>query len=156
MKSNETTLIEIAIFNHFNYRANIIVPNVSWGFFSYREVDIMVIRKSGYCVEIEINTSGADIKADLKKWHKHKSKYFKELWFAVPDRLKSHPDIPVQAGILAINPINGRIEIVRKPVSNKDAIALTPEQRLKIAHLGCMRIYGLTKKVRALNVEVLK
>jgi len=58
--------IEILVADYFNYRANLIVPNVSWGL-GVHECDILVLTKAGYAWEVEIKTSVADVKADLKK-----------------------------------------------------------------------------------------
>ena len=47
--------------NFFNYRANLIVPNISWGL-GLHECDLLVLTSSGYATEIEIKVSKADLK----------------------------------------------------------------------------------------------
>lgn len=140
--------IELECAEYFNYRLNLIVPNVSW-MLGRREADLVVLRPSNYAVEVEIKVSASDLKADLKKWHGHKSRLFRELWFAVPDALKDPPAIPERAGILAITGEIGskygryRVNKIRPAKHNPIAIKWTPEQREKLLHLAAMRIWGL-------------
>lgn len=46
--------IELAVAQVFGIRNNIIVPNVSWGFFATHEADLVIINKTGYMTEVEI------------------------------------------------------------------------------------------------------
>ena len=62
--------IEEAVARYYDYRSHIIVPNVSWGW-DIHECDLIVVRPSGYAIEIEIKRSRADIKADGDKRHGH-------------------------------------------------------------------------------------
>lgn len=48
--------IELAIAQMFGIRNNIIVPNVSWGFFDTHEADLVIINKSNYLTEVEIKS----------------------------------------------------------------------------------------------------
>jgi len=59
--------METAISRLFGVREHIIVPNISWGFYGIHEMDVCVVRKSGYMIEIEIKRSVHDMKADFKK-----------------------------------------------------------------------------------------
>lgn len=59
--------IEIAIAKMFNYRMNVIVPNVSWGLGLRCECDLLIVSQRRYATEIEIKVSKSDIKADKKK-----------------------------------------------------------------------------------------
>lgn len=138
--------IELAVANHFCYRRNIIVPNISWGMGLRYEADVVVLRPSDWGIEIEIKVSSADIRADLKKKHQHDSNLFKELWFAVPTALSEHLCIPLRAGILSISD-KQRVKVLRKPVINKNAIKWTSEQRQKLLHLASMRTWALKKKI---------
>jgi len=139
--------IEIAVANHFGYRQNIIVPNVSWGLFNNMEVDLLVLRPSGYCMEVEIKTTASDIRADLKKRHQHKSKLLRQTWFAVPFQLSRHPDIPTYAGVLSVaeddegNPRH--VSTVRACAVNREARKLTPTEIEKVGRLAAMRIWTL-------------
>lgn len=145
--------IEMAIADHFDIRRNLIIPNVSWGLFNYHEADLLVLFPSGWCSEVEIKVSSQDIKKDLEKRHKHKEKNLKELWFAVPEDLSSHPDIPPEAGILAVNRYEWRgltrysVSVKRVPKKNKLARKFTEEEKIKLMRLGCLRIWTLKKKL---------
>ena len=137
----------MAVARALNYRQNIIVPNVYWGLGLRYEADLVVLRPSGYAIEIEIKTTAADIKADLLKSIQHSSNLFRELWFATSDDLSEHPNIPARAGIFAVtlSPISHRyvVKTTRPAKRNLNARRWTPEQRLKLLHLGAMRIWGL-------------
>jgi hypothetical protein len=137
--------IELVVAKHFNFRQNIIVPNVSWGMGLKYEADVVVLRPSGYAVEIEIKTTGSDIRADLKKRHNHNSQLFRELWFAVPDALAQHPSIPAKAGILVVRSDRGLyyVETLRRGKLNKFAVHWTPAQRDTLLRLAHMRIWTL-------------
>ena len=143
--------IEIAVANHFNPRANVIVPNVSWGLFSGgREADILVIRPSAFAAEVEIKTTAADIKRDLKKKRHRVDKYFdhdknmiREKYFAVPVALAAHPDIPAECGILAVAEDRSWPQVIRRSRLNKNARRLTPTEIHHVMELGLMRIWTL-------------
>ena len=79
-----TEEIEIAIASYFGISRHIIVTNISWGL-NLHECDILIIRESGYAVEVEIKRSKQDLLNDFKKQHGHRSKKIKELWYAIPE-----------------------------------------------------------------------
>jgi hypothetical protein len=144
--------IEILIARHFNYRTNIIVPNVSWGLGLLYEADLVVLRPSGYAVEVEIKISRSDIKADLNKRHCHDSIYFRELYFAVPSDIADDPNIPERAGILAIGTSKNGVETIKKmrPAKiYKQAKRWDQKKIDKLLHLGSMRIWGLKENLKA-------
>ena len=146
--------IELAVARHFDYRQNIIVPNVSWGIYGLQyEADIVILRPSGYGVEIEIKISSGDIKADLRKTHRHSSILFRELWFAVPNVLDTDANIPEYAGILSVSGKPGKLIInrLRRPKINKTAVVWPLPSRHKLLHLGAMRIWGLKENLAALK-----
>lgn len=167
-----TQYLETKAAMHFNYRANIVVPNVSWGMGLMYEADLVVLRPTGFAVEVEIKTNAADIVADTKKRHRHDSSLFRELWFCVPVGLVEHPSIPERAGILGVdipeipgvNKKDSRalnsylrvaglshrgVHVVRKPKIKKSARQWTDNQRMKLLHLAAMRIWGLKTKLIA-------
>ena len=150
MRINSTD-IEIALAQHFGCRQNIIVPNVSWGLWIH-ECDLLVVTKAGYAIEVEIKVSRADIKKDAMKRHGHIDPRIKAFYFAIPKTLMTAADlIPERAGIISVNEdrpgwLVCRIE--RKPAISKEARKLTPEERLKVAHLGAMRIWDLKRTVK--------
>jgi hypothetical protein len=150
------TDIEIVVARHFHWRQNLIVPNVSWGIWDLGyEADMVVLRPSGYALEVEIKVTKSDIKADLSKRHTHNSKLFRELWFAVPAKLAGDPNIPKRAGILAIHERyhgDGWTAIPeRMPQRNKEAVQWDQERRDKLLHLGCMRIWSLKEHLATLR-----
>lgn len=60
--------IELAIMYEFNFRQNLIVPNISsmMGVLPF-ETDMLVLTKSGMAYGFEIKTSKSDLKKDFKK-----------------------------------------------------------------------------------------
>jgi len=96
--------IEIAVSAIMNPRKNLVVPNVSWGLLSCREADLLVVYPSGWMSEVESKVTAQDIKADKKKgkWRRMPDPRIRHFWFAVPENLKDHPDIPEHAGIIAV------------------------------------------------------
>lgn len=143
------TYIEIAISKLFNPRANIIVPNVSWGL-GIHECDVLVLRKSGWAYEIEIKTSRADLLRDQNKSHGHKSNLIRGLYFAVPESLANLIEsVPLSAGFIIVREHHNS-HIVREATLNDGARKLTDAERLKVAHLGTMRIWGLKRDLESL------
>lgn len=139
--------IELAVALHFGVRQNIIVPNVSWGMFRDHEADMIVLRSSGWADEIEIKVTAADIRADLKKnrgrGHARPSTV-RCLWFAVPEHLSRHSDIPAVVGILSVSD-DRKVSLVRPPFVNPAARKLTDKETRQLMRLGCMRIWALKK-----------
>jgi len=158
--------IEIAVARHFNSRTNLVVPNVWWGWGLRHEADMIVLRPSGYCDEVEIKTSAADIKADLKKPRSHwEDRRITRVWFAVPHTLVGCPEIPAAAGILGVmrgttdldtgcwrpwregddRAWRDDVAVVRpaKPRSKENRVTISDQQRMKLAELGAMRIWDL-------------
>jgi hypothetical protein len=144
--------IECAMADYFNPRANLIVPNVSWGLWKIgHECDILVVTPSNYCYEIEIKTSRSDLIADLKKSHAHKSEYIKKLYFAIPDYLiDSIEFIPQRAGILLVSAFNGHehVKCQRLAEINDETLKISADDRYLIARLGTMRIWSMKDIIR--------
>jgi hypothetical protein len=155
-KTDKITTLEIEnrVASFFDYRQNIIVPNISWGI-NIHECDLLIIRKSGCGIEVEIKISKADLKKDGEKRHGHfdYNNRIKELYFAIPEHLKDNIDlIPERAGILVLNKrldygYHIDLRILRKPKSNMKATKFTEKEILKIAHLGTMRIWNLKRNI---------
>jgi len=58
--------------HHFNYGKNLIVPNYGKGLVGW-EADLVVVRPSGWAIEVEVKISIADLKAEFKhKVEKHR------------------------------------------------------------------------------------
>ena len=147
-----TIEMEVAISKLFGIRQHIIVPNLSWGFFNH-ELDLFLIRTSGYGFEVEIKRSKSDLLADFKKGHNHfdKKKRIVQLYYAIPKELleKCEEHIPKNCGIIICDKgkIYSRASIHREATRVKGARRLTIEEQLKIARLGTMRIWKLKEKV---------
>ena len=97
--------VELAVVASLHIRKNLVVPNVSWGLLHGQEADLLVVYPSNWMHEIEIKVTSQDIKADKGKrkwvigWQDPRIHQF---WFAVPEALQDHPDIPEHAGIYTV------------------------------------------------------
>lgn len=152
MRSKITTLeMEIALAQYFGIRQNLIVPNVSWGMDTH-ECDLFILTPSGYGWEVEIKVSKADLIKDKEKRHGHNSGKIKYLYFAIPDYLEKYIfEIPLRAGVIVVRPNKNYecgywCEKFRRPGANGN-YKYTDSERLKIARLGALRIWGLKKKL---------
>lgn len=162
--------IENDIAQYFGVRENIIVPNVSWGFFKTHEADMVVISKAGYLTEIEIKRSWSDFLADFKKNTNHYEGKVDKLYYCVPDCIydkvlyhlthdvdwhkygfkREVGQIPcekIPCGIITFKD-NGCLEIrnVAREISyyfnmNHNDYKLYVEEMLAIARLGTMRYW---------------
>jgi hypothetical protein len=147
-----TIEIEERVAQHFGIRQNIVVPNISWGM-NIHECDLLIVRKSGYGIEVEIKVSRADLKKDVEKPHHHNDKRIREFYFAIPDYLKDAIEfIPEHAGIIVLSRNYDYGDYVyckriREARINKNCQKFTPEEILGIARLGTMRIWSLKRKI---------
>ncbi len=144
-----TIEIEQRLAVYFNYRLNVIVPNISWGF-DIHECDLLVMRKTGYLLEVEIKVSRSDLKKDQTKPHHHLDNRIKELWFAIPEYLEdSIALIPKRAGILVMTRTDYGLNcrILREATTNNKAMRLTESEQYAIARLGTLRIWSLKRKI---------
>lgn len=132
-----------------------IVPNVSFGLLIH-ECDLLVVRNSGYALEVEIKVSVSDLKRDVLKRHGHRSHKIKELYFAVPAKLYdvAVEHAPSRAGIIVVSrrnsgfAVNALYATIDRPaVPNKDARPLTAREMQTVARLGAMRIWALKRKL---------
>ena len=157
--------IELLLARYFSYQQNIIVPNISYGL-NLHEVDLLVIKQSHYAIEIEIKISVADLKADLKKPHGHRSNKIKLLYFAVPSEIKDKALelIPERAGLLTITHdiakrSNGHfsnryyVSAIKAPIVNKLARKLTDKEISKVYELASMRIWNLKEIIYRLRKD---
>jgi hypothetical protein len=151
--------IEIAIAVLFGYVQNTIVPNVSWGA-GLHECDMLIIRKSGHAIEVEIKVSKSDLKKDLTKRHGHKSARVKELYYAVPKKLVDYAReiLPADVGLIECypSPQTGHAVAwtVRPAKARRDARPFTPTEIGNVARLGTMRIWNLKRTVRQLKADL--
>lgn len=163
MNTNKITTLEMecAIAKWFNPRINLVVPNISWGFFIH-ECDLIVLTKSGYLYEVEIKTRMSDLVKDSKKYHRHTSLKIRHLYFALPKYIftgRALDIIPKDAGILTVdNPDTVTVE--RKPElwyrdlgdwdgnhGGRNEYKVSAEEKYQIARLGALRIWNLKEKL---------
>ena len=159
MSKLTTPEMECALANYFNYRRNLIVPCVSWGM-DFHECDLLILSQAGYATEVEIKISLADLKADAKKRHGHRSNRIKRLYFALPLALcDKHPItitalVPERAGILCVREANTDDWRQPKVIKSREAVKqktsrFTERERYKVARLGAIRIWNLKRKLVA-------
>jgi len=143
--------IEIAVMHHFSPRRNIVVPNVWWGMNFNHECDIFVCSQAGVGTEIEIKTDKYDLIKDKKKPHQHSSNKIRRIYFAIPTDLMPYIEhIPERAGIIecyADESGSHRLRFHRKPHEN-GRYKFDEKERLKLAHLGAMRIIDLKRIIK--------
>jgi hypothetical protein len=142
--------IEVAVAKHFDYRRNLIVPNISWGLLDY-EADILVLSAAGYASEVEIKVSRSDLRRDSKKQHGHRSDLVKAFWFAVPEAIVDFAleHIPEDAGLLGIWERQRRggpgsifeARPHRFPTPRPHSRKFTESERHQMARLAAMRYW---------------
>lgn len=137
--------IEIAVAKYFGYRTHVIVPNVSWGLGFLHEIDVLVMTKSGYCTEIEIKTSRADLKRDLLKRHGHASDRIRRHFLAVPKTMAEFAiqTFPEAWGVLSVCENSRFVTVLRHPKLNTKARALNLREINHLYELASMRTWSL-------------
>ena len=152
-----TLEIELAIANYFDFRANTIVPNISWGL-NFHEIDVLVLTKSGYAYEVEIKTTKADLINDSKKKHEHRSNKIKRLYFAVPESLAQSALtlIPINAGLFSVKIESGFLQakLIKAPKQNTSARKFNIEETLKLHELSTMRLWNLKRTLLSRLQEI--
>ena len=142
-----TPEMEIILAYFFDFRKNLIVPNVKWGFGLKHEADLLILYPSGFCDEIEIKVSKADLLKDKEKKHKHRSNKVRALYFAIPFELEDQiENIQENAGVYVV--YNKRKVILKRPARvNGRATKATKKDREHLYHLAAMRIWNLKRKL---------
>lgn len=156
--------IELAIFNLYDIRQHIMVPNIS----NQMEVvpfetDMLVLTQSGYATGFEIKVSKNDLLADLKKrqyrMFKDKengsllqelyyAKKFKYFYYAVPKKLEETAlsIIPYFVGLYVYEkfeyPNLPSFKCVKKAKKLKTE-SWSEKNKVELMRLGCMRIPSL-------------
>lgn len=139
--------MELAVAVLIGYRANTIVPNVSWGLYLKHECDMLVLDKQNRFTEIEIKISKSDLKADFSKKHGHKSKIISRLVYAIPENLleTALELLPNDSGIIIVKYYNGYYKAFwhRHARHKKNTEEIPTSTINKFYQLGCMRIWSL-------------
>ena len=163
--------IERMLARYFDLRTNLVVPNVSWGFFSEHEADLVVVTKAGYLTEVEIKRSWTDFLADFKKRFYHADPRIAKFYYAVPEcmlepcrelldkKAQEDPDffqgrLP---GIIVYrtpdDPGFWQIQVVREPstTNGHKPVKLDKKDISAIARLGTLRYWSLLDKLTGEN-----
>ena len=170
----------LAHIDQFNLRRNIVVPNVSWGLLNY-EADFVSCSKSGYLTEVEIKRSWEDFQKDFKKDHKHDDPRVAYFFYCVPKKIRERvkdmlyvqepqqngyvrivglkDGAPANVGLITYDNHDWQgnetdwigIDFVTMAGRRKWARKLSDQEQLKLAHLGCMRLWDLKKKIAKLQ-----
>jgi hypothetical protein len=144
--------IELYVAKHYNPRVNLIVPNVSWGLGLSYECDLLIVRPSGYAIEIEIKVDKYDLRNDKnkRKWMlRGNNKTIKQTYFAVPKYLEDEiNNIPEGCGFMTVdhNSYNyycGAVKILKSAKINKNVEKLSEKRIKKLGHLSAMRVWSL-------------
>lgn len=157
MKTPSLIEMEYAIAVRMGVRQNIIVPNISWGFYIH-EMDMAVISKSNCLTEIEIKRTVADFRKDFKKEHNHIDRFdrIRNFYYAMPENVyeKVKNEIPEKAGVIVIYPKQYEWEdrdwyasVKVNARANTKSRKLEDNEVLKLARLGCMRIWKLKQTI---------
>lgn len=146
--------LQRAVASLFNWQRNIIVPNVGYGM-NIHECDLLIVTKSGYATEVECKVTVADMKADLKKPHGHRSGKIKRLFYAFPVAIEEKCTVlvPEGAGIIVLV-AGGWAEVRRSAPVNRSARCFSPDEMLHLAHLGTMRIWEMMRVLDNVNAEM--
>lgn len=103
------------------------VPNM---YYRLGEMDIFLLRRSGYAEEFEIKITTSDYRADIKKYRKHgelarvycsgrahpKFKIPNRFSYVISDAVSiSGIELPVYAGLYAVHPITDRLICIAPP-----------------------------------------
>ncbi len=126
------------------------------------ECDFITVNNNMFITEYEIKISLSDVKADLKKEHKHECNKISRTFFVMPIELveKSIDYIPENFGIIGIEKVEllvdckkriyehgYRLRYKRHPKRNKKAIRITEKELLELHRLDNMRKARYLKEV---------
>lgn len=151
----------------WNPRADLMVPNVSWGLLDY-EADFIIMTPNGYLTEIEIKRSFEDFKADFKKDHHHDDERIYHFYYCVPESIKDKVmgflDENFKYGmhkpaLLTYDNIGG----IRKETygysgacRNKRARKLFLEEQFKLAKLAAFRYWSDEEKTTGVEMSAIR
>lgn len=134
-------------------KADLVVPNVSWGFLDW-EADLLVVTQRGRLNEVEIKTSVADFRADAKKdkWLRPViNQRFNEtincFYYAMPLEVyeKVKDEIPEFSGAIVYYHETKKSAVTKKPKINRAARSLKDSDKVKLARLLGFRYWNLVR-----------
>lgn len=134
-------------------RENLYVPNVSWGFFTEHEADLVKVSRAGFLTEYEIKRSWSDFVADFKKRSYHSDDRISEFYYVVPvvmakaaAKFIDESDMRFYSpGIYSFSEGPGWLTLQRKCNRPKGA-KMYVEDMYEIARLGTLRYWSLRRK----------
>lgn len=156
--------MEIAVADLLDYRTNLIVPNVSYGWGLAHEADLIVVSPKNKVTEVEIKVSRTDLLNDLKKdKHTKPSKIIGRLIYAIPVELKEVflENFPRHYGLITVAWTeeygwrNNKRVIVKVGYKakwehqvnySKTVQPIDDKKKMELQRLGCMRIWSLKAK----------
>lgn len=142
--------IEFALAKHFDWRRNLLVPNVHWGFGLNYEADLLVLTPARRLWEVEIKVTPEDLRNDARKkpWA-HGCKYTDRLYFAFPEAMAKYSDlVPDDAGILTVSGDSTLLaKMIRPAKLRPQALSLSDEQVQTLWRLAAIRIWDLKLKL---------
>ena len=154
------TEMEVAIAEMYGVAKHLIVTNVSWGM-DMHECDILVLRPTGYALEIEIKRSLADMKKDAEKKHGHvdRQNRLKELYFAFPDDIceKCTVHLPAGAGVILVSRKttgNVRAKIIKPATPVKNARPFDEKEISQLQRLAAMRAWTAKRRIIRLEKKI--
>lgn len=114
---------------HFNWNAQLIFPNVH---VAGGEMDLCIITRSSYLVEIEIKLTAGDWRKDQKKtkWNAAERQHVSRFYYAIADGLQDNiPEfVPVSAGILILFPQGDRLYVREHRPAHRARTPKLPDQ----------------------------
>ena len=141
----------------FDWRKQLIVPNVSHGFFAGRrgECDLLVVSKARYLTEIEIKVNPYDLANELAKF-KHGNRtsdspfgpLVKRYYIAAPVEVWQKANgavLPLGAGKIEIyidHQRTPRGRLVQPSAYSKAARPLTDKEMIELLRLAYFRLWG--------------
>lgn len=150
-------MIQSLLAFYFEYWKNPVIPNcfIGSGYPQY-EMDLAVVTRAGYLIEVEIKLSKADFMADRKKekWSKLKCT---RLYYCVPQALeeKIRPHLEERFGLIIIKDpeeyfSRHRVQGVKKAQKIKGSVPLDQHE---IAHMLMKNNIRYWKESKQLNSE---
>ena len=162
VRNTERSLTEIEVtlaeYDYFSYVRNVVAFNVlgeSSRLPLWHECDMLVLRPSGYLIEVEIKRSWSDFLADFHKTHHHRcndrQSLIKELWFCIPEGCLEDAKAKLEE---SGQPYSGIVTYDEKlnlrmfgGYTLPNFRKLTAEEQFQVARFGAMRSVTLRKKL---------
>jgi DNA repair protein MmcB-like len=155
--------VQVALSKHFDCRRNLVLPNAYYGVHGLdHEVDLLVVKPTGYAIEVEIKLTRADLKKDFEKKHGHKSRIIDQIYYCVTPKLVELAVelVPEDCGILVYDPPADRgrwrkrssyVSVLRAAKSKKPRPRFSEQQIYDVLRLSVLRVWTLKEKLDNIN-----